>query len=152
MFNPLHKQLLNDYQRDFPITERPYLAIAHVLGVTEDDVITALRELKEQNCISRIGPVFPPNRLGKSTLVAMAVPAEHLRKVADVISAFPEVNHNYEREHRFNLWFVLAASDEIRLQGVISRIEKQTGYRTMQLPLIEEFFIDLSFELKLDHD
>ena len=31
--------------------------------------------------------------------------------VAARVSARPEVNHNYEREHRLNLWFVVAAAD-----------------------------------------
>ena len=152
MLSPLHKRLLNDYQHDFPLTARPYLAIAEALGVTEEEVMTALNTLSDENFISRIGPIIPPNQIGKSTLVAMAIPAENLAKVAEIINSFPEVNHNYEREHRFNLWFVVIASSDDHLQTVIQDIERQTGYKTMQLPLLDEFFIDLGFALKLDHD
>lgn len=152
MLNPLHKRLLNDFQHDFPLTPRPFLAIAEKLGVSEDDVLDALQELSEQNLISRIGPIIPPNQIGKSTLVAMSVPSEHLQSIAAVVSSFPEVNHNYEREHLFNLWFVVIASNDEHLHRVLSRIERTTGLPTMHLPLLNEFFIDLGFRLALDHD
>ena len=152
MLPPLHKQLLNDFQHDFPLTERPFQTIAESLGVTEEEVLSAFNALNDQHFISRIGPVIPPNHIGVSTLVAMAVPENELQAVADKISAYEEVNHNYEREHRFNLWFVLIASDDRHLQAVIRTIEQETTYKTMQLPLLDDFFIDLGFKLDLNND
>ena len=151
MLTPLHKRLLSDFQRDFPLSPRPYLDIANALGVSEDDVLSALTELNANNFISRIGPIIPPNHIGVSTLVAMAVPEDQLQAVADKISAHPEINHNYEREHKFNLWFVAIASDAGHLQAVLDAIEQETGYKTMSLPLLDDFFIDLGFKLDLNH-
>jgi DNA-binding Lrp family transcriptional regulator len=149
MLTSLHKRLLNDFQRDFPLSPRPYQDIANALGVSEDDVLSALTELSDNNFISRIGPIIPPNHIGVSTLVAMAVPEQQLQAVADKISAYPEINHNYEREHTFNLWFVAIASNAAHLQAVIDAIEQETGYKTMSLPLVDDFFIDLGFKLDL---
>ena len=151
MLTPLHNRLLNDFQRDFPLSPRPYQDIADALGVSEEDVLSALTELNENNYISRIGPVIPPNQIGVSTLVAMAVPEHQLQAVADKISAYPEVNHNYEREHRLNLWFVAIAADAGHLQAVLDAIERDTGYKTLSLPLVDDFFIDLGFKLDLQH-
>ncbi len=151
MLTPLHKQLLNDFQRDFPLSERPYRDIAETLGVSEEEVLLALAELNDQQLISRIGPIIRPNRIGVSTLVAMAVPESQLQRVADIITRYPEINHNYEREHRFNLWFVVIASDLRHLSKVINSIERETGYKTLQLPLLNDFFIDLGFKLDLTH-
>lgn len=152
MLTPLHKRLLNDYQRDFPLSPTPYQDIALELGVSEEDVIDAFVELDEQDVITRIGPVIPPNRIGVSTLAAIAVPETELEAVAKIISAYPEVNHNYEREHRFNLWFVVIAADAQHLAQVLADIEQQTGYPVMSLPLMEDYFIDLSFKLDLHDD
>lgn len=152
MLTPLHKRLLNDYQRDFPLSPTPYQDIALELGVSEEDVIDAFVELDEQDVITRIGPVIPPNRIGVSTLAAIAVPEAELESVAQVISAYPEVNHNYEREHRFNLWFVVIAADALHLAQVLADIEQQTGFPVMSLPLLEDYFIDLSFKLDLHDD
>ena len=151
MLSPLHKRLLNDVQRDFPLSPRPYQDIADALGVSEADVLSALTELNERNYISRIGPIIPPNQLGVSTLVAMAVPESQLQAVADKISAYPEVNHNYEREHRFNLWFVAIAADAGHLQALLDAIERDTGYKPLSLPMLDDFFIDLGFKLDLQH-
>ena len=151
MLTDLHKRLLNDFQRDFPLSPRPYQDIADALGVSEDDVLSALNELNERNYISRIGPIIPPNQIGVSTLVAMAVPEPQLQAVADKISAYPEVNHNYEREHRLNLWFVAIAADAGHLLVLLDAIERDTGYKTLSMPLVDDFFIDLGFKLDLQH-
>jgi DNA-binding Lrp family transcriptional regulator len=149
MLAPLHKHLLNDYQQDFPLSPTPYRDIADQLGVSEDDVLAAFRSLSEQHMISRIGPVIAPNSIGCSTLVAMAVPEADLARVAELVSEYPEVNHNYERENRFNLWFVAVADDEAQLQQVIADIESETGYSAMLLPMLADYFINLGFELNL---
>lgn len=151
MMTSLHKQLLNDYQRNFPLSPTPYRDIAVELGVSEAEVINALTELNESEVITRIGPVIPPNRIGVSTLAAMAAPEAQLHDIAQIVSACPEVNHNYEREHYFNLWFVIIASDADHLQRVITKIERQTSYPVMSLPLVDDYFIDLSFRMDL-HD
>ncbi|OAH99214.1 Lrp/AsnC family transcriptional regulator [Methylomonas methanica] len=151
MLAPLHKRLLNDYQQDFPLSPTPYRDIAEQLGVSEDEVLNAFQTLSEQQMISRIGPVIAPNSIGNSALVAMAVPDTDLARVAELVSAYPEVNHNYERENRFNLWFVLIADSEPHLKAVIADIETQTGYPAMLLPMLADYFINLGFELNL-HD
>ncbi len=146
----LHKALLNNYQQDFPLSPTPYLEIATALGVTEAEVLAALTELANQRFISRIGLIIPPNQLGVSCLVAMAIPQAQLQTVANVVSSYSEVNHNYEREHAFNLWFVLIANNQQHLQKVLTEIEQKTGFLTMQLPLIADYFINLGFELELN--
>ncbi|MFK5949827.1 MAG: Lrp/AsnC family transcriptional regulator [Methylococcales bacterium] len=150
MLTTIHKQLLNDYQQDFPLSPTPYKDIASSLGVSEEDVLSAFDYLSNQQFISRIGSVIAPNHIGVSTLVAMAVPKDQLQAVADIVSLHPEVNHNYERENRFNLWFVLIAQDDEDLQSVIESIESETGFKAMQLPLLEDYFINLGFEMEFD--
>jgi DNA-binding Lrp family transcriptional regulator len=146
--NPLERHLLNDFQDGFPLTERPFEAIARRLGSSEEAVLEALKGLQESGLISRVGPVFRPNRVGASTLAAMAVPAARLEAVAALVSAYPEVNHNYERDHELNLWFVATAPDRKRLRGVLEEIESRTGLAVLDLPMIEDYFINLGFPLQ----
>ncbi len=150
MLSSFHKQLLNNYQLDFPLTPRPYKAIAEMLDSSEEEVLLAIQELNDQGLISRIGPIIKPNQIGKSMLVALSVPQSKLQQVADIISSFPEVNHNYERENHFNLWFVLIANNDEHLQNTLINIEQQSGYKTMQLPLLADYYINLGFELDLN--
>lgn len=150
MLSTLQKQLLDNYQHSFPLSPTPYRDIAVALGVTENDVLTALKEMTETDIVSRIGSIIPPNQIGVSTLAAMSVPKERLHEIAEIISAYPEVNHNYEREHRYNLWFVIIAANNTRLQKIIADIENKTELNIMALPLLENFFIDLGFRLNLN--
>lgn len=152
VLSDLQKKLLNDFQRNFPLTPEPYAAIAKQLDVSEDAVLAALNELDEKQCISRIGAIIPPNQIGVSTLAAMSVPENELERVAAQINQYIEVNHNYEREHEVNLWFVLIAQHAAHLDKVITSIENETGYPVLRFPLIKEFFIDLSFHLDLSND
>jgi len=147
MLSELERRLLNDYQHDFPLSTTPYADIAHALGVSEAEVLVALTRLKRQGAVSRVGAVLRPNTVGVSTLAAMAIPNTELETVAALVSAHPEVNHNYEREHSLNLWFVVAAPDSVRLQQVLDDIASQSGYEVLSFPLLEDYHIDLGFDL-----
>lgn len=143
----VERRLLDEFQHGFPLTSRPFAVIADALGVTEDAVIERLRSLQARGYVTRVGPVVTPNQAGASTLAAMAVPAERLEEVAALVSAHPEVNHNYEREHSFNLWFVVAAPTAAELMRVIAGIEAETGLTVLDLPLLAAYHIDLGFRL-----
>lgn len=146
-FDTLNHRLLNEFQRDFPLLERPYAAVAARLGVSEATVLARYRRLLQEGAISRIGVVFRPNTAGASTLAAIAAPAGRLEEFGAYLGMQEEVNHNYEREHRFNLWFVLAAPTREALAAAIARIERDAGLPVLDLPLLEEFHIDLGFDL-----
>ncbi|MBM3565123.1 MAG: Lrp/AsnC family transcriptional regulator [Alphaproteobacteria bacterium] len=140
-------RLLDRFQRDFPLEPRPFRAVAEQMGISEDDALAAFARLKEAGALSRIGAVVTPHAAGHSTLAALAVPRDRLEDVAALVSAQPEVNHNYEREHRFNLWFVVTAADEAAVAGVLKRIEAATELAALDLPLTRSHHIDLGFPL-----
>ena len=147
-FSALEKRLLNDFQHDLPLSATPYADMAAQLGVSENKVLNTVRKLQDDGVISRVGPVFTPNRIGVSTLAAMSIPEAELVCVARIVSAFAEVNHNYERDHEFNLWFVVTASSEEHLEIVLHEIEQHAEYPLMSLPMLEDYFIDLGFNLQ----
>jgi len=142
------KRLLDGYQRDLPLTPRPYAGIAEELGVSEAEVIAALRRLAAEGVISRVGAVLEPGSVGASTLAAMAVPDDRLAGIAELVNGYPEVNHNYQREHPFNLWFVIIAGDEDGVARVIDDIERRTGLEVLDLPMLEGYHLDLGFPLQ----
>lgn len=143
----LEFRLLNDWQRGFPLASRPYAVLAEHLGCNEVTVLERLASLKERGHVSRVGAVFRPHVLGWSTLAAVACPIERMEEVARVIDSFPEVNHNYEREHDYNLWFVAAAATRERVLEVLVEIHRHTGLKPLDLPMVADYHIDLGFEL-----
>jgi DNA-binding Lrp family transcriptional regulator len=150
--NTLDRRLLNEFQRGFPLTPTPYADIARELGVSEAEVLARLEALIASGAVSRVGAVLRPNTVGVSTLAAMRVPAAELETVAALVSSHAEVNHNYEREHALNLWFVATAPDAARLQRVLDDIAARSGYEVLSFPMLEDYHIDLGFDLLLEHD
>lgn len=148
LLSDLDRRLLDDYQHDFPLEPQPYARIAQQLGVSESKVLERLAYLKRFGALSRVGAVLRPNHVGASTLAALSVPPADLETVAALVSAYPEVNHNYEREHDYNLWFVVTAKDRARIDGVLSEIAAATGLQPLDLPMLEDYFIDLGFSLQ----
>ena len=144
----LERRLLDRYQRGLPLSPTPFADMADELAVSEADVLAALARLQDKGVISRVGPVFHTHAVGASTLAAMEVPPERLAAVAEIVSSFSAVNHNYEREHRFNLWFVATAASESELTEVLDQIERLTNIKVLPLPMLEDYHIDLGFELQ----
>ncbi len=116
--------------------------------MTERAVIELINGLKESGIIRRTGAVFDSQKLGyKSTLCAMRVPGQRLDEVAAIVNRYPEVTHNYGREHEFNLWFTLIARDEQRLTEVIEEIKTESGVtELLNLPAINLFKISVDFK------
>jgi siroheme decarboxylase len=145
---PFEQRLLDEYQHALPLVPRPFAAIAAELEVDEDVVIQSLARLQEHGAVSRVGVTLRPNAVGAGTLAAMAVPEAELERVAGIIDAFAEVNHNYERENALNLWFVVTAPSELALETVLMRIEAATGYPLLAFPMLEDYRLDLGFSLQ----
>ena len=143
----MKQQLLNASQRDFPLVSRPYAAIAEKLGISEDEVLTMVQAMMDEGELVRVGATIRPNTIGASTLAAMAVDEDRLAEVAEFVSSLDEVNHNYRREHRFNLWFVVVADSEQAVISTLDKITEETGIDVLNLPLEQPFHIDLGFDL-----
>ena len=138
------RRIINGLQGGFPLCARPYAAAAEKLSLTEDALLSRVRHLLETKVLTRFGPLFDAERLGgELMLCAMSVPGADFERVAAVVNAFPEVAHNYEREHVYNMWFVLATACGADTGRVISLIEEGAGYPVLQLPREAEYFVEL---------
>ncbi|WP_275100428.1 Lrp/AsnC family transcriptional regulator [Sedimenticola hydrogenitrophicus] len=144
----IDRAILNRYQGGFPICERPYQVAARELGISEEELIRRLQGMLEHKQLSRFGPLYHAERLGGGlSLCAMRIPADQFEQVAEQVNAFPEVAHNYARDHAFNMWFVLATETPERIGAVLQEIEQRTGFRVYNMPKLREFFIGLRFEV-----
>jgi DNA-binding Lrp family transcriptional regulator len=140
----LDRALINALQGGFPIAERPFAEVGARLGLAEDEVIARVQRLLDERVLSRFGPMVDVDRLGGGlTLAAMAVPQARFEAVAAIVNGFPEVAHNYERSHALNMWFVVATEDPARVGEVLSEIKAASGLEVLDLPKLEEYFLEL---------
>lgn len=144
----LDRRIINELQCGFPVCEYPYREVAERLGSTESELISRIGYMLDEGLLTRFGPMFHAGHMGGAlSLCAMRVPEERFEAVADTVNAFPEVAHNYQRDHDMNMWFVLATETSAALQATIDRIEEQTGLKVFNLPKIEEFHVGLHFKV-----
>ncbi|WP_204115869.1 AsnC family transcriptional regulator [Shimia biformata] len=145
--DPIDRRLLDDWQRGFPITPRPFAVLADTLDLTEEEVIARLTRMKNAGRVTRVGATCAPNAVSASTLAAVAAPPERLDEVAAMIGAEPGVNHNYHREDRWNLWFVATGPDRAHVDATLARIEARTELQVLDLRLVCPFNVDLGFRM-----
>ncbi len=144
----IDRRIINRLQGGFPISERPYHEAASELGIAEETLIERLQQMLDDGRLSRFGPMYHAEKLGGGlSLCAMAIPEEKFNQVAEQVNAFPEVAHNYARDHKLNMWFVLATENPERIDEVLDEIEAATGYKVYNMPKQEEFYVGLRFEL-----
>jgi len=143
------RAILNRVQSDFPITARPYLAIAEELGLTEGEVIARVRRLRQAEIIRRIGGNFVPGKLGYvSTLCAARVPPGKVAHFAEVVNRNPGVTHNYLRVNEFNVWFTFIAPSMDEIEARLKEIVRETGVtEILNLPATAVFKIKAQFEV-----
>src|SRR5256885_4865278 len=143
------RRLLNALQGSLQIVERPFAMVADQLGLSEDDVLARTQALRDVGVLRHLSPIFDVFRLGyKSALIAAAVDPDRLEEAAAVISAHPGVSHNYAREHRFNLWFVLAIPRERDFEATANQLAADAGAtRCIILPAIRLFKIAVEYDM-----
>lgn len=146
----LERALIDGWQRNLPLVMRPYQQMAQRLGTTEARVLSSLTRLADAGVLSRVGATVRPNTAGASTLAAMRVAPERLEQVAAMVSAEPGVNHNYEREHALNLWFVVTGRDRTAVDSALARLGHATGLEILDLPLERAYVLDLGFAVAWD--
>ncbi len=142
----IDRTIINTLQRGFPVVAEPFAVVAKDLGIDQIELIQRIQALLDGKILTRFGPMYHAERLGGGvTLAAMAIPWEEFEEIADQVNAFPQVAHNYARDHTLNMWFVLATESPEEIGATIQRIEEITGYRVYNLPKRKEFFLGLHF-------
>lgn len=147
-FDAVDQRLLNDWQRGFPLVREPFARLALELDIGVDEVLDRLHRLHQRGAFSRIGGTWAAGAGGAALLCAYPVPAERLEAVAALVSAHPGVNHNYEREHRYNLWFVITGADAQQVAGQVDALDAATGLVALRLVMERAYRIDLGFDLR----
>lgn len=149
--SPSNRALLDRIQRSVPLVERPYAQIAQELGRSEADVIAGLMALKESRILRQISAVFDARALGYSScLVAASYPENRIEEAAAILNTHPGITHNYQRTHRYNVWYTLAVAPDSRLglDGTLRRLHEWTQAQvTRRMDTLRLFKIGVQLEI-----
>jgi DNA-binding Lrp family transcriptional regulator len=139
----IDSQVVMLLQGSFAVIEQPYREAAAQLGLTEDDLITRLKRLQDKGIVSRFGPLYQLERLGGAySLAAMQVPDADYERIVELVNDFPEVTQNFRREHAFNMWFVVFATNAAEVKRVLFSIERDSTYLVFEFPKLRDCFVD----------
>jgi len=141
--------LLNVMQDEVPLVDRPYKALGEKIGLSEDDVVSRVRSLKEQKILRQVSTIFDTRSLGyQSSLVACKAPPGRADEVAAVLNQHPGVSHNYARKHDFNIWFTIAVPGNSSLQDHVDLLQKESGALSIRLmPTLRLFKIGMKLDM-----
>ena len=143
VLDDLDRALVNALQEPLPLVSRPYAAVAARLGCNEAELLARLAALLARGVATRFGPFVDAEAMGGAfSLCAMAVPLARMTEVAAVLEAMPEVAHNYAREHRLSMWFVLATETPEAIARAAAAIEAVTGLPVLRFPKERSFVLD----------
>lgn len=142
------RAIVNGLQGGFPLARRPFEEAGASLGLGEQELISRVRRLVEVGVLSRFGPLWNAEGIGGAVcLCAMAVPPERFDEVAQLVNAHPEIAHNYERAHAFNMWFVVSTERAEQIAEVIAAVQAETALTVYAMPKLREFFVGFRVEL-----
>ncbi|WP_415406556.1 Lrp/AsnC family transcriptional regulator [Sulfurovum sp. CS9] len=146
----MENELLFEMQNAFPMTERPFKAVAEKLNTTEEEVLNLVQKLKDNKIIRQTSAIFDTKRLGyKSSLVAFKVDEAKIDQAAEIINAHPGVSHNYLRNHDYNIWFTMAVAPDSKLglEKTIEILKERTGAEdAIILPTLKMFKISVKMD------
>ncbi len=145
----IDKKILNILQKEFPLEEQPFLIVGKRCGISEEETIRRVQNMKNDGIIRRIGAVFDGAHLGRvSTLCAARVPEEKIDTFVKVVNAGKNVTHNYLRNHEYNIWFTVSAANAEELNIFLNEIKGETGITDLlDMRSVRTFKINASFDL-----
>lgn len=142
----LKRRLIDEWQGGFPLCERPFAVMAEQLNTDEAAVLQILQDLLADGTLTRFGPLYQIERMGGAfSLAALQVPETDFERIAAIVNGFPEVAHNYRRDHVLNMWFVLATETSAEIADTVARLEKATKLPVFNFPKEKEYFIEARF-------
>ncbi|MFZ1814379.1 MAG: AsnC family transcriptional regulator [Rhizobiaceae bacterium] len=142
MLDAVDRRIINLLQEGFPLASHPFEQVGEQIGISESEIIDRITRLRTLGAITRFGPFLDAAAMGgEFCLCAMAVPADRFEAVMTLVNDRPEVAHNYQRDHRLNMWFVLACDRKEDIEMVAANIETETGLEVLLFPKLKEFFV-----------
>jgi DNA-binding Lrp family transcriptional regulator len=146
----LKNEILLRIQRNFPLVEKPFEAIANELNTTSQEVLTLLNEAKNEKIIRQTSAIFDTKKLGyTSSLVAFEIAPEEIDFAVEILNAHPGISHNYERNHTFNIWFTIAVAPNsiLGLDKSIAILAAKTHAKNyIILPTLQLFKISVKLD------
>ena len=146
-------KLLEDMPSLFPVTERPYRQMAEIIGIGEEELIIALKDLKASGMVRRVAAVLSHRNAGylNNAMVVWKVDRDDMEKEGAIMASFQEVSHCYERDTggywEYNLYTMVHGKTHEECLESIKNIAQETGLHEYRIFFSKREFKKTSFSM-----
>ena len=130
----INKAIIRSTQDEIPLVDEPFAEIANETGISQDEVITRLKELISVGVIKRLGISVNQRKIGivANAVVAWKVPQEQVKRVGAMLSAYREITHCYERvtvpgKWECNLFTVIHGYNRESVEEIAGKMSEAVG-------------------------
>ncbi len=135
-FSPVEKEILRIVQKDLPDSLTPYADIAARAGCSEEEVLSLLRNLKEEGVIRRFGASIKHQKAGwaHNAMVAWITGTSDVEKIGKKAALNSNVSHCYYRpssapDWPYELYTMVHGRSSAEVEEVISGLKKDLGLK-----------------------
>ena len=135
----LEKSIIRELTGDLPVVSQPFAPIARQLGITQKQLLTIIRRLRDEGYIRRFGATLRHRNSGFSAnaMGVWKIPDEKIQEVGRAMASFREVTHCYHRRPegrwKYNLFTMIHGSGEEACRRIAEKISRETGITDYQL-------------------
>lgn len=152
MIDDLDKKVIRLIQGDLPVEESPFAVLAKQAGISEQDFIERVRNLKRKGILRRFGATLRHQKAGydSNAMVAWLVPDERVDEVGHALARFREVTHCYQRRPQgdwpYNLFSMVHAGSREQCHKIAERMSEAVLVKDYVLLFSEKEFKKTSME------
>ena len=127
-------RLRRQLELGLPLTPRPYQTLAEKTGLSEQEVMAAIRQWQDQGLIKRFGLIVRHRTLGytANAMVVWDVPDDEVHNLGRALARAPFVTLCYQRPRRlpdwpYNLFCMIHGVDRQRVMNQLATLIAEQG-------------------------
>ncbi len=152
MIDDLDKKVISLIQGDLPVDKRPFAILAEKIGISEEEFLERVNNLKNRGVLRRFGATLRHQKAGygANSMVAWLVPDDRIDEVGTRLAQFREVSHCYQRnpqgDWQYNLFSMVHGNSQEQCYEIAATMSKTVGVEDYMLLFSEKEFKKTSME------
>jgi len=152
MIDDLDKKVIGLIQGDMPVERRPFAILAEKIGISEEEFLERVNNLKDLGILRRFGATLRHQKAGygSNAMVAWLVPDDRIDEVGKKLAQYREVTHCYQRtpqgDWHYNLFSMVHGNSREQCYEITGRMSKTVGIEDYTLLFSEKEFKKTSME------
>jgi siroheme decarboxylase len=120
-------------QGNMPVIPEPYAPAAETLGISQNDLLTHLRQMQERRLLRRVAAILFHRRAGFSAngMGVWKVPDEEIMEIGPRMAAFRGISHCYQRptyqDWPYSIFTMAHGRSKEECDAILDSIAEQTG-------------------------